>query len=91
MFDVWACLGFGVLGWVLRRYDFPTAPVILGLILGFLAETNFRRALLMGDWDIFFTRPVSLIMLVLAFLSLFWPLISAAIKKGKAKKARVGN
>ena len=88
MFDVWACMGFGLLGWILRRYDFPTAPVILGLILGFLAETNFRRALLMGDWDIFFIRPVSLLMLTLAFLSLFWPLISAAIKKRKMKKNR---
>ncbi len=83
MFDVWACLGFGLLGWLLRRYDFPTAPVILGLILGFLAETNFRRALLMGDWHVFFTRPVSLVMLVLATLSLFWPLISAYLKKRK--------
>ena len=83
MFDVWSCLGFGLLGWLLRRYNFPTAPVILGLILGFLAETNFRRALLMGDGSIFFTRPVSLIMLILAALSLFWPLISAYIKKRK--------
>ncbi len=83
MFDVWACLGFGVLGWLLRRYDFPTAPVILGLILGFLAETNFRRALLMGDGKIFFERPISLIMLILAALSLFWPIISAAFKKRK--------
>ncbi len=86
MFDVWACLGFGVLGWILRRYDFPTAPVILGLILGFLAETNFRRALLMGDGKIFFERPVSLIMLILAALSLFWPIISAAYKKRKEQK-----
>ncbi len=81
MFDVWSCLGFGVLGWLLRRYDFPTAPVILGLILGFLAETNFRRALLMGDGTIFFTRPVSLAMIILAIVSLFWPIISEFLKK----------
>ncbi len=79
MFDVWSCLGFGVLGWILRRYNFPTAPVILGLILGFLAETNFRRALLMGDVRIFFTRPVSLVLLVLAALSFFYPLIKGKI------------
>ncbi len=77
MFDVWSCLGFGILGWVLRRYNFPTAPVILGLILGFLAETNFRRALLMGDASIFFTRPVSLVLLALAALSFFYPLLKA--------------
>ncbi|KAA3662049.1 MAG: C4-dicarboxylate ABC transporter permease [Calditrichaeota bacterium] len=83
MFDVWSCLGFGILGWILRRYDFPTAPVILGLILGFLAETNFRRALLMGDETIFFTRPISLIMLVLALLSLTYPFIKQKFAKRK--------
>ncbi len=80
MFDVWSCFGFGLLGWLLRRYNFPTAPVILGLILGFLAETNFRRALLMGNSSIFFTQPVSLGLLILAFLSFFYPLIKNKIK-----------
>ncbi len=80
LFDVWSCLGFGVLGWLLRRYNFPTAPVILGLILGFLAETNFRRALLMGDAAIFFTRPVSLILLILALLSLLYPIVKDKLK-----------
>lgn len=89
MFDVWSCLGFGVLGWILRRNDFPTAPVILGLILGFLAETNFRRALLMGDASIFFTRPVSLLMLVLAFLSFFYPLLKQYISKSKTGAEQV--
>ncbi|MCA9732269.1 MAG: tripartite tricarboxylate transporter permease [Deferribacteres bacterium] len=83
MFDVWSCLGFGILGWILRRYDFPTAPVILGLILGFLAETNFRRALLMGNATIFFTRPISLIMLILALLSLTYPFIKQRFTKRK--------
>ncbi len=86
LFDVWSCLGFGILGWILRRYNFPTAPVILGLILGFLAETNFRRALLMGDWRIFFTHPVSLALLVLAFLSFFYPIVKNKIKFNKKTK-----
>ncbi len=77
MFDVWSCLGFGILGWILRRYNFPTAPVILGLILGFLAETNFRRALLMGSARIFFVRPVSLGLLILAVISFFYPLVKS--------------
>ncbi len=83
MFDVWSCFGFGILGWLLRRNGFPTAPVILGLILGFLAETNFRRALLMGDATIFFTRPISLILLILAAASLFYPIIKTKIKSRK--------
>ena len=86
MFDVWSCFGFGVLGWILRRYDFPTAPVILGLILGFLAETNFRRALLMGDSSILFTRPVSLIMLILAVISFFMPLFREYKKRKQAQQ-----
>jgi putative tricarboxylic transport membrane protein len=88
MFDVWSCFGFGLLGWLLRRYDFPTAPVILGLILGFLAETNFRRALIMGGGGIFFTRPISLVLLILALVSLFWPIFMAVIKKNKEKKKK---
>lgn len=85
LFDVWSCFGFGILGWLLRRNGYPTAPVVLGLILGFLAETSFRRALLMGDWTIFFTRPVSVIMLILAVLSFFYPII----KQRRVRRATV--
>ena len=81
MFDVWSCFGFGIFGWILRRYNFPTPPVILGLILGFLAETNFRRALLMSDASIFFTRPISAIMLILAALSLIYPIAKPYFKR----------
>jgi putative tricarboxylic transport membrane protein len=84
LFDVGSCLGFGVLAWQLRRNGFPTAPVVLGLILGFMAEANFRRALLMEDWTTFFTRPISAVMLILAAVSLFWPLVSEKfVKKEK--------
>ena len=86
MFDVWSCLGFGILGWILRRYHFPTAPVILGLILGFLAETNFRRALLMGSARIFLVRPVSLGLLILATISFFYPLLKPKWDKVRTAK-----
>lgn len=79
LFDVWLCLGFGILGWVLRRYGFPTAPLVLALILGSMAESSFRRAMVMGGGDatIFLTRPVSLAMLLLALLSFGLPLLRA--------------
>ena len=86
MFDVWSCFGFGLLGWILRRNNFPTPPVILGLILGFLAETNFRRALLMDNASIFFTRPISLILLILAALSLFYPILKLKFSKTKTNE-----
>jgi len=77
MFDVVICLVFGIFGWILRRYGFPTAPLVLALILGYMAESNFRRALIMGDASIFLTRPVSAVMLILAILSFAMPFIRA--------------
>src|SRR5262249_49793592 len=55
--------------------DFPAAPVIIGMILGPLAEQNFRQAMTIsaGDWTVFFTRPLSATILALAALALFGP------------------
>ncbi|TVR96329.1 MAG: C4-dicarboxylate ABC transporter permease [Wenzhouxiangellaceae bacterium] len=74
LFDVFACLGFGLLGWILRRYGYPLAPVILGLVLGSIAETNFRRAIMMDGFSVFFTRPLTLILILLALASFLIPL-----------------
>jgi len=75
LFDVAACLGFGVLGWGLRRFGFPVAPVVLGLVLGKLAETNFRRAVIMGGYGVFFTRPASLILILVSVVLFAYPLV----------------
>ncbi|MEA2104403.1 MAG: tripartite tricarboxylate transporter permease [Candidatus Cloacimonadota bacterium] len=74
-FDIISCLVFGVFGWILRRNKYPVAPIILGMVLGNIAETNFRRAVMMGGYDIFFTRPTSLILLILGLLSLIFAFI----------------
>src|SRR5262249_53054632 len=65
----------GGIGYLMRRYDFPAAPVIIGMILGPLAEQNFRQAMTIsaGDWTVFFTRPLSATLLALAALALFGP------------------
>jgi len=76
-FDVAACLAFGVFGWILRRYNYPVAPIILGMVLGNIAERNFIGAIMMGGWTVFFTRPLSLGMLVVAAGSFAFPLIQA--------------
>lgn len=70
-FEVGVALFFGILGYVLERYDFPLAPVCLALILGPIAENSLRQSMIMsnGDPTIFFTRPISLILLILAGLS----------------------
>ncbi len=72
IFELWLMLGFGILGFFLSRYEFGTAPVILGLILGGLMESNLRRGLLVfdGDWTQFVLRPIAAAILVLAALFL---------------------
>lgn len=80
LFDVACCLGFGVLGWVLKRYQYPVAPIILGMVLGGIAETNFRRAVMMDGFTVFASRPLAAIMLLLAVLSFALPFVMRRLK-----------
>ncbi|WP_119421312.1 tripartite tricarboxylate transporter permease [Desertibaculum subflavum] len=65
----------GGVGYLMRRFDFPTAPVIIGMILGPMAEAEFRRAMIIGqnDLTVFLTRPLSAALLALALLALLGP------------------
>jgi putative tricarboxylic transport membrane protein len=67
----------GVVGYGMRRFDFPVAPAIIGMILGPLAEQQFRRALAIsqGDLSVFLTRPLSAALLGLAALVLVAPMV----------------
>lgn len=85
LFDVFVCLGFGVVGWLLKRYGFPMAPIVLGMVLGSLAESSFRRAVIMGGYSVFFVRPASLILILLSVLLFSLPFIQA--RRDKRKKA----
>ena len=78
-FDMLVMLIFGVLGYFLRRNDYPLMPIVLGIILGPLVETNLRRSLVIseGDPGIFFSTPVSSVLLSLAFLVLILPILQA--------------
>lgn len=64
LFDVWVMVAFGILGFVLRRFGYPMAPLVLGIVLGDLLEKNFRRGLVLSDGDLlpFFTRPISAVL-----------------------------
>ena len=74
-FDLFLMYGVGVLGVLMRRYDFPTAPVIVGLILGPMAEAQMRNALSIGEgrWSIFLERPMSVTLLAVVVLVLLLP------------------
>lgn len=79
--DLMLLYAIGFIGFVMRRFDFPTAPVVIGMILGPAAEQNLRQALTIsaGDWAVFLTRPLSATFLALAALALvaphFWELV----------------
>jgi putative tricarboxylic transport membrane protein len=75
--DIWIMIAFGVVGYLMRKFDYPAAPVVLAMVLGPLMETNFRRALTIsqGDYTVFLTHPISAILLFAAVLSLTWPLL----------------
>lgn len=81
-FDVGACFGFGVLGWILKRYGYPVAPVVLGIVLGGLLEENFRRAVMMDGFSVFVTQPLAATMLAVSISLFAWP----AYKSYKARK-----
>jgi putative tricarboxylic transport membrane protein len=73
--DVLVMYAIGVVGFFMRRYDFPVGPLVLGVILMPLAEAQFRRALSIsqGDLSVFVTRPLSLAILLVAALALVLP------------------
>ena len=76
LFDVWVMLGFGVIGFVLRRLDYPVAPLVLGLVLGDLMEKGLRRGLVLSDGSLepFFTRPISAVLWITIFAVVLWKL-----------------
>ena len=74
MFDVAACIGFGVIGWIFKRYGYPVAPIVLGIVLGKMVEENFRRAVMMDGYSAFFDDKLAFTVLLISFLSFVWPL-----------------
>ncbi|HKL12253.1 MAG TPA: tripartite tricarboxylate transporter permease, partial [Halanaerobiales bacterium] len=87
--DVWIMIVAGVIGFVIKKVGFSPAPIVLGLVLGGLIETSFRRAMSIYDSNflVFFTRPFSAIFLVLALLSISWPFIHKTIKHRRESKS----
>jgi putative tricarboxylic transport membrane protein len=85
--DVVIMLIFGLLGFAMKRLDYSAAGLILGLVLGPLAEKSLRQSLSLslGDWSIFFTRPISGVLMVLALAALLLPLVRKAIARRSSR------
>ncbi len=84
VYDIYVIFAVGILAYFLRRMDFQLVPILLGIVLGPLAETNFRRALVLSDgsMSIFFTRPISLAFIVIAVVTV----TVFAIRSSRANK-----
>ena len=85
MFDPWLILLFGFVGYVMRKLDYPLAPLVLAIVLGPLAENSFRQTMIadLGDWTVFFTRPLSGIIMGLAILLFIAPFLKRFLSRGK--------
>lgn len=83
IFDVCAMLIISVIGYFFVYLEIPIAPIVLALILGPMFESNMRRSLLLsqGSFTIFFTRPISLFFILLAVISLLWPILRKKLEK----------
>lgn len=84
MVDVWIMIAAGIGGYLIKKYKYPATTLILGLVLGPLAEVNFVRSLSIsqGELSVFFTRPISLVLLLIGIASVFSPLFKNWAMKG---------
>jgi putative tricarboxylic transport membrane protein len=77
--DMWVMFAAGVFGFIMRKLQVPLGPLVLGLILGPMMESNLRRALILsrGNWIAPFVRPITLLFVLGSLVMLLWPLLTA--------------
>ncbi len=90
VFDIYAVIVFGVLGFLMSKLGYSPAPILLGFILGPMMEEHFKRALLMsrGDLAIFWERPISAVLLAAVVLLLIFS-VREIMRQGRADKQRL--
>jgi putative tricarboxylic transport membrane protein len=89
MHDVWLMLLFGIVGYLLRKLNYPVAPAVLAIVLGPLAERSLRQSLLasQGDMMTFIERPISGICIAIALALMFYPVASKLLARRRAVEA----
>ncbi len=89
MHDVWLMLIFGVVGYLLRKLNYPVAPAVLAIVLGPLAERSMRQSLLIsqGEASIFLSRPISATCIAIAVALMVYPLILSWRRRASARAA----
>ncbi len=80
MFDVWVMFCFGVIGFIMERFSIPLAPFVIGFVLAPLAEESLSSGLMAsgGSFSPLVTRPISLSLILIALVLLFFPLMRRA-------------
>ena len=81
--DVWIMLIMGVIGYLLRKFDFDPAPLVLGLVIAPIFELSLRQSLIMsnGNWLIFVERPIAQVLLIVCALLLGLSALSLLLKR----------
>ncbi len=90
--DLWLMIGFGFIGYLFERFRFPIAPLVLGVILGPIAEESFMNAMISfgNDWTVFFTRPIAGTIMAITMITLLLPVIASLREKRAARSAQRG-
>jgi putative tricarboxylic transport membrane protein len=85
-FDLVLLFVIGVLGVIMRRFDFPTAPVVVGMILGPLAEAQLRNAMSIGEGSaaVFFQRPMSIVLVIIVLAVMILPRVAKRLGERRA-------
>jgi len=88
--DLWLLAGFGIVGYLFERLRFPITPLVLGVILGPIAETSFVTTMVSfnNDWTVFFTRPVSGVLMVMACFALVFPLLRHVLEQRRLRRGQ---
>ncbi len=83
VFDIYIMLLFGIVGYLMKKFDYEGAPLVLAFVLGPMMENNLRKSLIMsqGDFTIFLSRPLAAVSLIIAFILLISPMIPWLRKK----------
>lgn len=91
--DVGIMLVFSLIGLAFEHYGYSIPTLILGLVLGPICEKGFRKQLIIsrGDWTVFFTRPISLVIIIVSIISFVTPFVRSYLREKKARQNALGS
>ena len=92
MSDLWIVVIFGMIAWVMEKVKLPVAPMVLGAILGPIAEDSFTRSMITyhDDWLVFFKTPISAVLMLMSLFSLFFPIARKFFQSRKQSRVPLG-